>query len=245
MKEYIAKTYFGLESILAKELKAIGASEVKELNRAVSFKGDQKLMFKANLYLRTAIRILQPIHTFKTKDSTSLYRKVGEVDWFDYLEVNETFAVDSVVNSQHFSHSGYVALRVKDAIVDQFMEEMDKRPNVDTHRPKLRVHIHISNDDATLLLDTSGEPLYKRGYRVKGNIAPVNEILAAGMVQLSGWKGDTDFLDPMCGSGTILIEAAMFALNELLATEYSPSLATTSKPEILPLQFSSGVIVTT
>ncbi len=212
-KTYIAKTLAGLEELLAEELNGIGAENVKILNRAVEFTGDDQIMFKANLYLRTALRILKPIYSFKTVDSTSLYRGALKLDWSEYLSLNETFVIDAVVNSEFFNHSGYVGLRVKDAIVDQFRNKYGKRPSVDTKRPHLRISVHLSYDDCTILLDTSGEPLFKRGYRLHGNLAPINEVLAAAMVKFSGWKGDTLFMDPMCGSGTIVIEAAMQALD--------------------------------
>ena len=209
----IAKTLFGFEDLLAKELQSLGAKNVQKGLRMVSFEGDKGFMYKANIALRTAIKILKPIHQFKVYSQNSLYKGVSEVNWADYFLPHQTFAIDTVVHSDYFNNSQFVSLKAKDAIVDQFRTFMGTRPSVNTESPDLRIHIHIQQDTASISLDTSGASLHQRGYRTATNIAPINEVLAAGMIMLSGWNGQCDFLDPMCGSGTILIEAAMIACN--------------------------------
>lgn len=209
----VAKTFFGFEEILAKELQQLGAQNVEKGTRVVSFVGDKGFMYKANLALRTALKILKPIKTFKAYNDNSLYKGVQSVDWTQYLSEHNTFVVETTLHSEHFNHSQFVALKTKDAIVDQFREKTGKRPNIDKDFPDLRIHIHIDRDFATISLDTSGASLHHRGYRSATNIAPINEVLAAGMLLLTGWEGNSHFLDPMCGSGTILAEAAMIACN--------------------------------
>lgn len=209
----IAKTLFGFEDILAKELQQLGAQEVEQGVRMVSFKGDKGFMYKANLALRTALKILKPIYSFRAYNEKSLYKGIQGIDWTEYMNVNQSFVVDVTLHSDHFNHSQFVALKTKDAIVDQFRERYGKRPDVDKDFPDLRINIHIHNDQCSVALDTSGASLHQRGYRTATNIAPINEVLAAGMLLLSGWDGQGDFLDPMCGSGTILAEAAMIACN--------------------------------
>ncbi len=209
----IAKTLFGFEDILAKELQTLGAQEVEQGVRMVSFKGDKGFMYKANLALRTALKILKPIYAFRAYNEKSLYKGVQGIDWSQYLDVNQSFVVDVTLHSDHFNHSQFVALKTKDAIVDQFRDKFGKRPDIDKDFPDLRINIHIHNDQCSVALDTSGNSLHQRGYRIATNIAPINEVLAAGMLLLSGWDGQGDFLDPMCGSGTILAEAAMIACN--------------------------------
>ncbi len=211
--ELIAKTFMGLEPVLAKELTQLGANDVKIGRRMVSFTGNKELMYRANFQLHTAIRILKPIRHFKAKCADDVYKEIKKIDWTAYLDDDKTFAVDSVVFSEEFRHSKFVSYKVKDAIVDQFREKTGKRPNISVANPDLRLNIHIAEDDCTLSLDSSGESLHRRGYRQESVEAPLNEVLAAGMILLSGWKGDTDFIDPMCGSGTILIEAALIAKN--------------------------------
>ena len=179
----------------------------------VSFTGNKELMYRANFQSHTAIRILKPIRHFKAKCADDVYEEIKKIDWTAYLDDDKTFAVDSVVFSEEFRHSKFVSYKVKDAIVDQFREKTGKRPNISVANPDLRLNIHIAEDDCTLSLDSSGESLHRRGYRQESVEAPLNEVLAAGMILLSGWKGDTDFIDPMCGSGTILIEAALIAKN--------------------------------
>lgn len=209
----IAKTFFGFEEILAKELLMLGAQNVEPGVRMVSFKGDKGFMYKANLALRTALKILKPIKQFKVYNDQSLYKGIQSIDWDDYLGMNDTFVVDVTTNSDYFNHSQFVALKTKDAIVDQFRDKFGKRPDIDKDFPDLRINIHIQKDQCSVALDTSGASLHHRGYRTATNIAPINEVLAAGMLLLSGWDGQGDFLDPMCGSGTILAEAAMIACN--------------------------------
>lgn len=209
----IAKTLFGFEELLAKELKQLGAQSVKVGVRNVSFVGDLGFMYKANLGLRMAIKILKPIDSFIVANETDLYNKIKRLPWENYLSETGSLAVDSMVHSTVFKHSQYIALKTKDAIVDRFREKTKSRPNVDLKYPDLRINIHIDRERCSVSLDSSGMSLHKRGYRSATNIAPINEVLAAGLVLLSGWDGQCDFFDPMCGSGTILIEAAMIAAN--------------------------------
>ncbi len=209
----LAKTFRGLEDVLYNELENIGATDLKMGNRMVEFTGNQEMLYKANFHLRTALKILKPIFEFKIKNEDELYKSIQTIDWSNYFDLRNTFSVDSVVFSNNFSHTKYVALKVKDAIVDQFREKLGKRPYVDTDDPDLRINIHISNELCTVSLDSSGDSLHKRGYRIKTNKAPLNEVLAAGMILLSGWDKKSLFIDPMCGSGTLVIEAAMMAHN--------------------------------
>src|SRR5690606_6001720 len=209
----VAKTMFGFEEVLAKELRNLGAGNVEEGVRSVSFEGDTGFMYKANLCLRTAIKIVKPIHSFSVRDENDLYKKIYQMDWFDYLSTDTTFAIDATVNSENFTHSLYVSQKTKDAIVDKFRDTDGKRPDVDIKFPDVRINIHIQNNQCNVALDSSGRSLHQRGYRTATNIAPINEVLAAGLLLLSGWEGQCDFLDPMCGSGTLLIEAAMIACN--------------------------------
>lgn len=209
----IAKTIFGLEEILSVELQRLGARNIEIHNRAVSFTGDLGFLYKANLCLRTALRVLVPFKTFKVTDENSLYTSIQSVNWEDYMDVTDTIAIDTVINSELFTHSQFLSQKTKDAIVDQFRAKHGERPSVDLDRPTLRINLHVFNDVATLALDSSGESLHKRGYRDKTNLAPINEVLAAGLVLLTGWDKRSNFIDPMCGSGTILIEAALIANN--------------------------------
>lgn len=209
----IAKTFFGLEEVLAKELTQLGAQRVELGTRMVSFYGDKGFMYKANLALRTALKILKPIKQFKVTDENSLYRGIQAVDWSNFMNENQTFVVDVTMYSDVFNNSQFVALKTKDAIVDQFREKTGKRPSIDKDFPDLKINIHIDRETCSIALDSSGESLHQRGYRSATNIAPINEVLAAGILLLSGWDGKGDFMDPMCGSGTILIEAAMIACN--------------------------------
>ncbi|HYF04130.1 MAG TPA: THUMP domain-containing protein [Patescibacteria group bacterium] len=208
----VAKTLFGLEDILSAELEALGAQEVTTFTRAVRFEGDTEMMYRANLHLRTALRILLPIHSFSAENEKGLYDGMQELDWSEILKETDTLAIDAAVSSQFFNHSKYVTQLSKDAIVDQFREKTGVRPSVDLDNPTVRLNIHIFEDECTVSLDSSGDSLHKRGYRTDTNIAPLNEVLAAGLVLLSGWTGQSNLVDPMCGSGTILIEAAMLAL---------------------------------
>lgn len=215
MEEFklIAKTFQGLEDVLAKELTALGAKEVTPGRRMVSFMGNKELMYRANFSLRTAVRVLKPIATFKANDADEVYDAVKAINWNDYLDLETSFAVDSVVYSEEFRHSKFVAYKVKDAIVDFFREKTGKRPNISITNPCVKFNMHIAETDCTLSLDSSGESLHKRGYREATVESPINEVLAAGMIQLTGWHGECDLIDPMCGSGTIAIEAALIARN--------------------------------
>jgi len=209
----VAKTLFGFEELLANELRNLGARDVKIGIRNVSFLGDKGFMYKANLCLRTAVKILKPIKTFKVFNEQDLYNQVYKMTWEDYLKSTGTLAIDATVHSTIFTHSKYIALKTKDAIVDKFRDTTGERPNIDLRFPDLKINVHIDKQFCTISLDSSGESLHKRGYKTATNIAPINEVLAAGLIILSGWDGQSDFMDPMCGSGTILIEAAMIACN--------------------------------
>lgn len=209
----VAKTFFGFEEILAKEVQQLGGQNVQTGIRVVSFFGDKGFMYKANLSLRTALKILKPIQTFKVINENSLYNSISNIDWSQYMNERQTFVIDVTLYSEVFNNSQFVALKTKDAIVDQFREKKGVRPSIDKDFPDLRIHIHLDRDQCTVSLDTSGDSLHHRGYRSATNIAPINEVLAAGMLLLSGWEGKSHFLDPMCGSGTLLTEAAMIACN--------------------------------
>lgn len=211
--ELIAKTFMGLEQVLAQELTQLGANNITIGRRMVAFTGDKELMYRANFQLHTAIRILKPIKHFKANSADDVYEEIKKIDWSQYIEKGKTFSVDSVVYSEEFRNSRFVTYKVKDAIVDQFRENTGTRPNISISNPDIRLNIHIADDKATLSLDSSGESLHRRGYRQETTEAPLNEVLAAGMILMSGWKGETDFIDPMCGSGTLLIEAALIARN--------------------------------
>ena len=208
-----ARTFQGLEEVLAKELEELGADDILISKRAVDFSGNLTLLYKANLALRTAIKIIMPIHYFKATTEEELYNAVKAMEWENYLSVNGSFVVDTAVKSEYFTHSKYVAYKTKDAIVDRFREKFGNRPSVNFDHPNLYIDVRISSDQCCISFNASGEPLFKRGYRQDTNEAPINECLAAGLVLLSGWRGEKDLLDPMCGSGTILTEAAMYAMN--------------------------------
>ncbi len=209
----VAKTLFGFEKILAREIRNLGCANVTEGVRSVTFEGDTGFMYKANLCLRTAIKIIKPVHSFSVRNESELYRKIYEMDWSEFLSVDTTFAIDSTVHSDTFTHSLYVSQKVKDAIADKFRAMDGSRPDVDVKSPDVRINIHINKEVCHVSLDSSGSSLHHRGYRTATNIAPINEVLAAGLLLLSGWDGQCDFLDPMCGSGTFLTEAAMIACN--------------------------------
>ena len=211
--ELIAKTFMGLEQVLAKELTDLGANNVQIGRRMVAFTGNKETMYRANFQLHTAIRILKPIAHFKARSAEDMYDEVRKIEWSQYIQEGKTFSVDSVVYSEEFTNSRFVTYKVKDAIVDQFRERTGTRPNISVSNPDIRLNIHIAEDNATLSLDSSGESLHRRGYRQESVEAPLNEVLAAGMILMTGWKGETDFIDPMCGSGTLPIEAALIARN--------------------------------
>ena len=209
----VAKTITGLEEVLAAELKALGANDVELLKRAVSFTGDKALMYKANQWVRTALRILKPLKSFTLVNEDDLYTELKQIPWEDYMDVHKTLAMDAVVNDSLFTHSHFVALRAKDAVVDYFRDKFGRRPSVNTENPDLRINIHLQNNICDISLDSSGTSLHKRGYRQIVGEAPMSEVLAAGLILLSGWDKQSNFLDPMCGSGTLLIEAALIANN--------------------------------
>ncbi len=209
----VAKTLFGMEELLAQELRHLGASAVEIGIRNVSFEGDTGFMYKANLCCRTAIKILKPITAFNIFTEEDLYKKIYEMPWENYMDVKGTLAVNATVFSDVFTHSQYIALKTKDAIVDRFRDREGIRPDVDLDHPTLRINVHIDRNICTISLDSSGESLHKRGYKVESTLAPINEVLAAGIIMLSGWNGQCDLMDPMCGGGTILTEAAMIACN--------------------------------
>jgi putative N6-adenine-specific DNA methylase len=211
--ELIAKTFQGLEEVLAQELTDLGANDIEIGRRMVSFTGDKEMMYRANFCLRTAIRILKPIKHFNAKNADEVYEQIKTIPWEDYLDVKKSFAVDAVVYSDEFRHSKFVSYKVKDAIVDYFREKTGQRPSVRINRPDIQIHIHIAQTRCTLALDSSGESLHRRGYRQETMEAPLNEVLAAGMIMLAGWHGQCDLIDPMCGSGTIPVEAALIARN--------------------------------
>lgn len=209
----LAKTYYGLEESLARELTELGADNIEISNRAVSFEGDLALMYKANLQLHTALRILRPIITFKASSADEVYDNLRNFDFTSVMKVSNTFIINETVNSETMHNSQFVKYRAKDALVDFFNDKFGKRPNVSVQNPDICFDLHVSHDVVTLSLDSSGDSLHLRGWRVDQTVAPISEVLAAGMIKMTGWKGECDFIDPMCGSGTLLIEAALIALN--------------------------------
>lgn len=209
----VAKTLFGMEELLAQELRQLGASSIEIGVRNVSFEGDMGFMYKANLCCRTAIKILKPITAFNIFTEEDLYKKIYEMPWENYMDVKGSLAINATVFSDVFTHSQYISLKTKDAIVDRFRDREGIRPDVDLDHPTLRINVHIDRNICTVSLDSSGESLHKRGYKVESTLAPINEVLAAGIIMLSGWQGQCNFLDPMCGGGTLLTEAAMIACN--------------------------------
>ena len=213
MQPYLAKTLAGLEPVLAQELALLGASSIRPLKRAVAFSGDLSLLYRANYELRSALRILVPIHAFSAFNEQQLYEGIREINWAVYMAVGDTLAVDAIAQGEVFRHSQYVGLLTKDAIVDQFRDRYNRRPNVSTISPTLRINIHVQGTHVDVSLDASGDSLHRRNYRRDTVEAPLNEVLAAGMILLSGWNGQGSFVDPMCGSGTLPIEAAMLATN--------------------------------
>lgn len=207
------KTFFGLEPVLAEEIKKLGGRNVELKNRAVNCEGDLGFLYKINYSARTALKILVPILDFKAYNETKYYDKLFKFEWDEFMDVEQTFAIDSTVNSERFSHSQFMTFKMKDAIVDYFQNKYGKRPSIETRSPDIKFHLHIDRELVTISLDSSGDALFKRGYRREQGEAPINEVLASGMLQLAGWDGKGNFLDPMCGSGTLLIEAAMIAMD--------------------------------
>lgn len=210
--ELIAKTMQGLEEVLAKEIIDLGGDQVQIGRRMVSFKGDLSMLYKSNIHLRTALRILKPLHTFKATNPDQVYEIIRQFHWDEVMDAGQTFSIDAVVFSDLFRHSKFLSYRVKDGIADYFNEKYGKRPSVRLTNPDIYINVHVAHDVCTISLDSSGESLHKRGYRVDQTEAPLNEVLAAGMLLLAGWDGTKPFIDPMCGSGTLLIEAALIAL---------------------------------
>lgn len=208
---FIAKTLYGLEKVLSEELINLGAGNVQIANRAVSFEGDMGLLYKVNYCARTALSILMPIADFRIRSKDDLYKAGTKIEWDRYMDADDTFSIVPVINSPHFGHTGYAGLILKDSIADTFRKQTGRRPSVDTDDPRLLINLHISNDQVTISLDSSVVPLFKRGYRQDQSVAPLNEVLAAGILLLSGWNASSTFTDPMCGSGTFPIEAALMA----------------------------------
>lgn len=209
----VAKTMAGLEPVLEKELIGIGAKETQQQTRAVLFKGGNEVMYKANFWCRSAIRILRIYKEFECSDEKELYKQIRKIKWYKMLQVDDTLAVDTFLHDSVMTHTRFVSQKVKDAIVDQFRDNFNRRPTVDLDFPDLRINLHISAKHCTLSFDSSRNSLHKRGYKKETGKAPINEVLAAGMLMLAGWHGETNLLDPMCGSGTILMEAALIAAN--------------------------------
>lgn len=207
------KTFFGLEEVLAEEIRKLGGKRVEVKNRAVNCEGDLGFLYKINYSARTALKIMVPLFTFKAWDENRFYDKIFAFPWDEYMDVNQTFAIDATVYSERFKHSQFMSLKMKDAIVDYFKFKYRTRPDVDPKNPDIKFHLHIDRELVTISLDSSGDPLFKRGYRKEQGEAPINEVLASGMLQMAGWDGKGNFLDPMCGSGTLLIEAAMIAMD--------------------------------
>lgn len=221
--QLVAKTFHGLEAVLAAELEQIGATNIEPSTRAVGFEGDKKVLYRANFECRTALRIFVPFLNFKAKHENHFYKKIKAFDWQDFMGLDDTFAIDATVHSQYYSHSKYIALKAKDAIVDKFRDRTNRRPSIDVENPAFRFHLHVYEDNISMQLDSSGDSLHKRGYRASALRAPLNEVLAAGMVMISGWNKEELLFDPMCGSGTIGIEAALIAGNmapQTLRTEF-------------------------
>lgn len=211
--DMIAKTLYGFESLLAEELLRLGAQSIKPGVRHVRFRGDLGFLYKASLCLRTALRILMPIHSAKIQNESDFYQLVRRIPWEDYMDLETRFSIQVTQSDGLFRNTMFAAQKAKDALVDRFRKQTGKRPSVGREDPDLSIHIHIGRGGVEVSLDASGASLHHRGYRTATNIAPINEVLAAGILLLSGWKGETDFLDPMCGSGTFPIEAAMIACN--------------------------------
>ena len=211
--KFVAKTLYGLEKVLAKELENLGAVDIEEVNRAVTFKGDKKLLYSVNYCARTALSVLMQVADFRIRSKEDLYNEGSKIEWERFLDTDDTFSIVTVVNSPHFAHTGYPGLILKDAIADYFRKKTGRRPSVDSADPKILINLHISNDAVTISVDSSVIPLFKRGYRQEQSVAPLNEVLAAGILLLSGWNSSADLRDPMCGSGTFPIEAGLIARN--------------------------------
>ena len=209
--EIVAKTFFGLENVLAEEIRSFGGKDIEILNRAVRFKGNKATVYKMNLYLRTALRILIPVIQTQIKNQVELYSRIREYEWEKHIKPGMTLAIDSFLNTSVFSNSHFISLRAKDAIVDRLRDKYNRRPSINKTDPDLFINVHLASNRLTVSIDTSGQSLHKRGYRTGNSEAPLNEVLAAGLIKLAGWEGQEDFYDPMCGSGTLGIEAALIA----------------------------------
>lgn len=223
MKTYIAKTFHGLEEILAEELEILGANNIEFLRRAIRFQGDQALMYAANLYLRTALQILEELTTFEAENLDEIYQKAREIEWNNILNVKQSFSIEAVIHSKTFTRNNLLVIRLKDAIADHFRETTGKRPSVNLENPDINLHLYVHNNQCSILLNTSGNQLFKRNYKTETGNADINEVLAAGLLKLSGWQADMPLYNPFCGNGTIAIEAAMMATNMapgLLRTHY-------------------------
>ena len=208
---FVAKTLYGLEKVLAEELINLGATDVHTANRAGMFNGDIGLLYRVNYCLRTALSVLMPVAEFRIRSKEDLYNGGSKIEWEKFMDPDDTFSIVPVINSPHFGHTGYAGLILKDAIADTFRKKTGRRPSVDTTDPRILINLHISNDLVTISLDSSVVPLFKRGYRQEHAFAPLNEVLAAGIILLSGWNANATLTDPMCGSGTIPIEAGLIA----------------------------------
>jgi putative N6-adenine-specific DNA methylase len=212
MKKLIATTLYGLEEVLAAELTGLGAEAVRPHNRAVSFAGDKNMLYRANYHLRTALRVLRHLGSFRVGNEEGIYKGIRDMAWESIMGPDSTLAVETVLVSRRYKHSGYISQKVKDGIVDRFRGLTGKRPSVSLKDPEYKVHIHLGDTHCSVSLDSSGESLHKRGYRVQSYLAPLNEVLAAGLIRLSGWEPGMRFVNPMCGSGTLAIEAGMMAM---------------------------------
>ena len=209
--KFVAKTLYGLEKVLSEELIGLGAGNIQTANRAILFEGDKSLLYRVNYSVRTALSVLMPLADFRIRSKEDLYKGGSKIEWDRFMDTDDTFSIVPVINSPHFGHTGYAGLIIKDAIADYFRNKTGRRPSVDTTNPRVLINLHISNDNVTISLDSSVVPLYKRGYRQEQTVAPLNEVLAAGILLLSGWNVSSTLTDPMCGSGTIPIEAGLIA----------------------------------
>ena len=209
--KFVAKTLYGLEKVLSEELIGLGAGNIQTANRAILFEGDKSLLYRVNYSVRTALSVLMPLADFRIRSKEDLYKGGSKIEWDRFMDIDDTFSIVPVINSPHFGHTGYAGLIIKDAIADYFRNKTGRRPSVDTTNPRILINLHISNDNVTISLDSSSVPLYKRGYRQEQTVAPLNEVLAAGILLLSGWNVSSTLTDPMCGSGTIPIEAGLIA----------------------------------
>jgi putative N6-adenine-specific DNA methylase len=208
---FVAKTLYGLEKVLSEELISLGAANIQTANRAVLFEGDMSLLYRVNYSVRTALSVLMPIADFRIRSKDDLYNGGSKIEWDRFMDTDDTFSIAPVINSPHFVHTGYAGLILKDSVADFFRKRTGRRPSVDTNDPRILINLHISNDHVTISLDSSVVPLFKRGYRQEQSVAPLNEVLAAGIILLSGWKASASLLDPMCGSGTIPVEAGLIS----------------------------------